>query len=49
MPEGNRAEIRRRRKELSCPETFGEISDIPRGDHDSATTFGGVQDLCAAS
>jgi hypothetical protein len=37
MPEGNRAEIRRRRNELSCPETFGEISDIPRGDHDSGS------------
>jgi hypothetical protein len=44
MPESDDAEIRRRRNELSCPETIGEISHIPRGDRDSATTFGGILD-----
>ena len=44
MPESDNAEIRRRRNELGCPQTFGEISHIPRGDGDSATTFGGVLD-----
>jgi hypothetical protein len=44
MPESDDAEIRRRRNELSCPETVGEVSHIPRGERDSATTFGGVLD-----
>ena len=44
MPKSDRAEIRRRRNELSCPEAIGEISHIPRGDRDSAATFGGVLD-----
>ena len=44
MPESDDAGIRRRPNELSCPQTFGEISHIPRGDRDSATTFGGVLD-----
>jgi len=39
MPESDRAELRRRRNKLSCPETIGEISHIARGDRDSATTF----------
>ena len=45
MPESDRAELRRRRNKLSCPETIGEISHIARGDRESATTFSGVLDL----
>jgi hypothetical protein len=44
MPESDRAEIGRRRNELSCPETIGEISHIPRGNRDRAATFGGFLD-----
>jgi hypothetical protein len=44
MPESDRAEIRRRRNELSCPETIGEISHIPRGNRDRAPMFGGFLD-----
>jgi hypothetical protein len=44
MPESDGAEIRQRRNKLSCPETIGEISHIPRGDRDSATTFGDFLD-----
>ena len=44
MPESDRAEVRRRRNNLSCPEAILEISHIPRGDRDGATTFGGVLD-----
>ena len=44
MPESDGAEIRRRPNELSCPEAIGEISHIPSGDRDSATTLGGVLD-----
>jgi hypothetical protein len=47
MTESDRAEIRRRRNELSCPETVGEISHIARGDRDGAATLAGVLDpLC---
>jgi hypothetical protein len=47
MPESDRAKIRRRRYELSGPEAISEISHIPRGDSDSATTFGGIlNSLC---
>ena len=44
MPESDRDEIRRSRNELSCPYAFGEISHIPSGDRDIATTLGGVLD-----
>jgi hypothetical protein len=44
MPESDRVELRRRWNELSCSETIGEISDVPRGDRDRATTVGGVFD-----
>ena len=45
MPEGDRAEIRRRRNKLSRPDTVGEISHVARGDRDGATTFAGVDPL----
>jgi hypothetical protein len=44
VPESNGTEIRRRRNELRCPEAIGEISHFPRGERDSAPTFGGVLD-----
>ena len=44
MPEGDGAEIRRRRNQLSRPETIGEISHIPRGERDSAPTLADVLD-----
>jgi hypothetical protein len=44
MPESDDADIRGRRNELGCPQTFGEVSHIPRGDRDSVTTFGGILD-----
>ena len=44
MPESDSAEIRRRRNELSCPETIDEISHVPEGDRDTTTTFSGVLD-----
>ena len=44
MPESDRAELRRRRNKLSCPETIGEISHIAGGDRERATTFAGVLD-----
>jgi hypothetical protein len=44
MPKSDGSEIRRRPNELSCPETIGEISHIPKGNRDRATTFGGFLD-----
>ena len=44
MSKSDRAELRRRRNKLCCPQTLGEISHIARGDRDSATTFAGVLD-----
>ena len=45
MPKRDCAELHRRRKDLSCPQTSREISRFARGDRESATTFSGVLDL----
>jgi hypothetical protein len=45
MPKRDCAELHRRRNDLSCPQTIGEISRFARGDRESATTFSGVLDL----
>ena len=44
MPKRDCAELHRRRNDLSCPQTSGEISRFARGDRESATTFAGVLD-----
>jgi hypothetical protein len=41
MPKRDCAELHRRRNDLSCPQTIGEISRFARGNRESATTFSG--------
>ena len=45
MPESDGGDVCPRRNELSCPQTICQISHVPRGDRDRATTFARILDL----